>query len=356
MVEERSAAQRRVVCGGRRKPRDRLALCVAGGEGPGWCVRIRSARGEGGWNRAGVAPVLEGWGLCGPLLSVGRVWSMRNLVVRLRLVRAAFAADREGRAGYRRRECEPGGLPQAGVRAGRPPRFGRRRGRGGVCRPVRRCPGPHPAEDSGGARHLRSAPGCCGMVEPAVLDAGPVVQLRGCSPIRVPRRGRRRPEYFRYSSWGCSLHGPGGAGAAVPALGGDGSGAAVVAGPRPRPGGGRPVVCPVQDGRTKTEIAALLSISRARVAAVLRRPGSTPAALSQGLPGRCRGTPRHGRGRATPPRWPETMGAPKPECGDPRADRSIIGQALIIDNRTRCGARLYSRHPHGMDNRRVTGH
>jgi hypothetical protein len=32
---------------------------------------------------------------------------MRNLVVRLRLVRAAFAADREGRAGYRRLEREP---------------------------------------------------------------------------------------------------------------------------------------------------------------------------------------------------------------------------------------------------------
>ena len=31
---------------------------------------------------------------------------MRNLVVRLRLVRAAFAADREGRAGYRRLEGE----------------------------------------------------------------------------------------------------------------------------------------------------------------------------------------------------------------------------------------------------------
>jgi len=29
---------------------------------------------------------------------------MRNLVVRLRLLRAAFAADREGRAGYRGRE------------------------------------------------------------------------------------------------------------------------------------------------------------------------------------------------------------------------------------------------------------
>jgi hypothetical protein len=62
-------------------------------------------RGEGVWNRAGVAPVLEGWGLCGAPLSVGRVWRMRNLVVRLRLLRAAFAADREGRAGHRRLEC-----------------------------------------------------------------------------------------------------------------------------------------------------------------------------------------------------------------------------------------------------------
>ena len=31
---------------------------------------------------------------------------MRNLVVRLRLLRAAFAADREDRAGYRRLERE----------------------------------------------------------------------------------------------------------------------------------------------------------------------------------------------------------------------------------------------------------
>ena len=34
---------------------------------------------------------------------------MRNLVVRARLLRAAFAADREGRAGYRGLEREPVG-------------------------------------------------------------------------------------------------------------------------------------------------------------------------------------------------------------------------------------------------------
>ena len=57
---------------------------------------------------------------------------MRNLVVRLRLVRAAFAADREGRAGYHGLECEPadyrgsaGGVGRAVVAD----RYGAARGR-----------------------------------------------------------------------------------------------------------------------------------------------------------------------------------------------------------------------------------
>ena len=76
--------------------------------------------------------VLDGWGLCGAPLSVGRVGSMRNLVVRLRLVRAAFAADREGPAGYRGLEREPAdhrGPADAVGRAAVADRYGAARGR-----------------------------------------------------------------------------------------------------------------------------------------------------------------------------------------------------------------------------------
>jgi hypothetical protein len=56
---------------------------------------------------------------------------MRNLVVRLRLLRAAFAADREGRAGYRRLEREPAdsGPADAVGRAAVADRYGAARGR-----------------------------------------------------------------------------------------------------------------------------------------------------------------------------------------------------------------------------------
>ena len=57
---------------------------------------------------------------------------MRNLVVRLRLVRAAFAADREGRAGYRGLEREPAdhrGPADAVGRAAVADRYGAARGR-----------------------------------------------------------------------------------------------------------------------------------------------------------------------------------------------------------------------------------
>jgi len=51
---------------------------------------------------------------------------MTNLVVRLRVLRAAFAADREGRAGYRGRERE---LADGVGRAAVADRYGAARGR-----------------------------------------------------------------------------------------------------------------------------------------------------------------------------------------------------------------------------------
>ena len=58
---------------------------------------------------------------------------MRNLVVRLRLVRTAFAADREGRAGYHGLECEPADHRWPADAVGRPAvvadRYGAARGR-----------------------------------------------------------------------------------------------------------------------------------------------------------------------------------------------------------------------------------
>ena len=57
---------------------------------------------------------------------------MRNLVVRLRLVRAAFAADRGGRASYRGLERQPAdhhGPADAVGRAAVADRYGAARGR-----------------------------------------------------------------------------------------------------------------------------------------------------------------------------------------------------------------------------------
>ena len=65
---------------------------------------------------------------------------MRNLVVRLRLVQAAFTADREGRAGYRRLERESAdhrGPADAVGRAAVADRCGAARGR-----TLRRIQGP----------------------------------------------------------------------------------------------------------------------------------------------------------------------------------------------------------------------
>ena len=58
---------------------------------------------------------------------------MTNLVVRLRVLRAAFAADREGRAGHRRLEREPADHRWPADAVGRPAvvadRYGAARGR-----------------------------------------------------------------------------------------------------------------------------------------------------------------------------------------------------------------------------------
>ena len=86
------------------------------------------------WNRAGWHPSLRGGGVVRGPLSVGRVWRMRNMVVRLRLLRAAFDADREGRAGHRRleRELADHRGPADGVgRAAVAARYGAARGRTG---------------------------------------------------------------------------------------------------------------------------------------------------------------------------------------------------------------------------------